>query len=209
MRPKSIFNHKGVTLIELLVALVIAAVVIASIYRLFVVQTRAYTVQDQVTEVQQTVRNAMEILIRDLRMTGYDDYNTASTVTIATPILTPVQDSDITVSYENANQVNTVHYWFDAANSRLMQQRTVAAVAGPQEVLLNDVNAFTLTYGTDIDEDGVVDHWVGAGAVGIEKVIAVRVILTARPDQTNPDVAKMVSPRTLTSAIMFRNRISR
>ena len=79
MRTQWIFKQKGVTLIELLVALVICGVVIGAIYRLFIVQTRAYTVQDQVVEVQQNVRSAMEIMLRDLRMTGYDDDSTAST----------------------------------------------------------------------------------------------------------------------------------
>jgi len=70
---KTKLNEKGVTLIELLVALVICAIVVAAIYRLFVAQTRAYTVQDQVAEVQQNVRNAMELIVRDIRMTGFDD----------------------------------------------------------------------------------------------------------------------------------------
>ena len=91
MRTPSIFKQKeGVTLIELLVALAIFGIVIGAIYRLFIVQTKAYTVQDQAVEVQQNVRSAMEILLRDLRMTGYDDDSTASTITITTPILTPV-----------------------------------------------------------------------------------------------------------------------
>jgi prepilin-type N-terminal cleavage/methylation domain-containing protein len=60
---KTKFSEKGVTLIELLVALVICGIVVAAIYRLFVAQTRAYTVQDQVAEAQQNVRNAMELLV--------------------------------------------------------------------------------------------------------------------------------------------------
>jgi len=214
MKSQWVFRQRGVTLIELLIALVIAAVVIASIYRLFIVQTRAYSVQDQVVEVQQTVRSAMEILLRDLRMTGYDDDSAASTLIITNPIVYPVQSSDITVNYEYFDsaipqyQIHTIRYWRDAATSRLMRQRTIGAVS-TTEILLENVDAFTLTYGIDTDEDGDVDSWVNAAAVGTSKVIAVRVTLTARPDQTNPDVQKMVSPRTLTSAITFRNRIFR
>jgi hypothetical protein len=47
--------------------------------------------------------------------------------------------------------------------------------------------------------------WVAAGETGIGKVVAVRVVLTANPDQTNPDVKNWVSPRTLTSAVTIRN----
>ncbi len=70
---KAKFNEKGVTLIELMVALVICGIIVAAIYRLFVAQARSYTVQDQVAESQQNVRNAMELLLRDIRMAGFDD----------------------------------------------------------------------------------------------------------------------------------------
>ena len=216
MRTPSIFKQKkGVTLIELLVALAIFGIVIGAIYRLFIVQTKAYTVQDQAVEVQQNVRSAMEVLLRDLRMAGYDDDNTASTITITTPILTPVLESDITVSYEYYDttlaqyQRHTVRYWRDAPTSTLFRQLTINDVAQPPvpDTLLQNVNALTFTYGIDTNDDGVVESWVDAAGVGASKVIAVRVLLTGRPDQTNPDVQKSVSPRTLTSAVTFRNLI--
>jgi Tfp pilus assembly protein PilW len=40
--------------------------VVGGFYRIFIAQSKAYTVQDQVVEVQQNVRNAMEILVKDL-----------------------------------------------------------------------------------------------------------------------------------------------
>jgi type IV pilus assembly protein PilW len=218
MRTPSIFKQKkGVTLIELLVALAIFGIVIGAIYRLFIVQTKAYTVQDQAIEVQQNVRSAMEILLRDLRMTGFDDDNTASTITITTPILTPVTpvpDGDITVSYEYYDttlaqyQRHTVRYWRDAASSTLFRRRDRNPPNdSTTETLLENVDALTFTYGIDTNDDGVCDNWVTAAGVGASKVIAVRVLLTGRPDQTNPDVRKSVSPRTLTSAVTLRNLI--
>ncbi len=95
------FNKKGITLIELLVVLVIGGIVLAGIYRIFIAQSKAYTVQDQVAEVQQNVRNAMEILVRDLRMAGCDDDDNAITVNNPIPF---VGDNAITVSYEYFNQ---------------------------------------------------------------------------------------------------------
>src|SRR5512134_534670 len=83
-------NRNGITLIELLVALVISGMVIAGIYRVFILQTRAYTVQDQVVEIQQNVRSTMEILLRDLRMAGCDDDNPGSVVQILNPIVPPI-----------------------------------------------------------------------------------------------------------------------
>jgi len=215
-------NRRGVTLIELLVALVICAIVIGGIYRVFIAQSRAYSVQEQVVETQQSVRSAMEIVLRDLRMAGYDDYTVNSTVTITNPIIYPVSGSSIWVNYEYYDsataqyQQHTVHYWRDGASSTLIRQLTVDNVARPQEILLENVDAFELTYGLDADGNGGIDDrngnnvidegdWVSSGAVGSTKVVAVRIDLTARPDQVNQDVQKMVSPRRLITSVTLRN----
>jgi len=98
MKKKIRLNQNGITLIELLVAFVICGLVVAGIYRVFVAQTRAYTVQEQVVEVQQNIRTAMEILLRDVRMAGYDSDSLTSKISIATPI-TPA-DHSVTVNDE-------------------------------------------------------------------------------------------------------------
>lgn len=64
-------NRKGVTLIELMVALVIVSILIAGIYRTFASQQHTYTVQEQVSDMQQNVRLALHRMTRELRMAGY------------------------------------------------------------------------------------------------------------------------------------------
>jgi len=232
MKRLSPFNKKGITLIELLVALVVSAITIAGIYRLFISQGKAYTVQDQVVEVQQNIRMAMEVLSRDLRMTGFDDDRTDNStypdgtpnpkiVTVPTAIVTPVQDSDITINYEyfdrNVNpgqRRHTVRFWRDGAT--LKRRLAVDSVDDPEEIILENVDALIFTYGVDANNDGIMDDqngngliddndWLTGAGVGTAKVIAVRAMLTARSDQTHPDAAKMVSPRTLVSAVTLRN----
>ena len=208
MENQNRLNIKGITLIELLVALVICGMVIAGIYRVFVAQTKAYTVQDQVVEVQQSVRSTMEILLRDLRMAGFDDDSLASTITITNPIATPFSDNAITVNYEYHDkpagqyQRHTIAYWRDG--SSLIRRLTVDDAAMPQENLLENVEELNFSYGVDANEDGALDNWVSAGGIGTAKVVAVRVTLTARPVQVNPDIQR-VSPRTLDSTVTLRN----
>lgn len=210
MKIQIIFNKKGVTLIELLIGLVISGIVIAGFYRFFITQTKTYAVQDQVAEVQQGIRSSMEILLRDLRMTGFDDDSINSTITITNPIVSPLKDDAIEVNYEYYDktasrcQKYTVAYWRETNSSRLIRQRTINDVAGPQDILLENVDALHFTYGVDSNEDGVVDRWVSAADVGSDKVIAVRVTLTARPPQVNQQL-QTVSPRTLASAVTLRN----
>jgi prepilin-type N-terminal cleavage/methylation domain-containing protein len=61
----------GVTLIELMIVMVIAAFLVAGIYSLFITQHRSYTVQDQVAGIQQDARVALDIMARDIRMAGF------------------------------------------------------------------------------------------------------------------------------------------
>ena len=84
MKISVLSNDKGLTLIELMIVFVIAGAIIAGIYRLFVAQSKAYIVQDQVVEIQQNFRGAAEVLMRDLRMAGYDNNSVNSKIKIAT-----------------------------------------------------------------------------------------------------------------------------
>ena len=63
--------ERGFTLIELLIAMVIALVVIASISSAFIMQRKTYAVQEQIAEMTQNGRAAMDMLTSEIRMTGY------------------------------------------------------------------------------------------------------------------------------------------
>ncbi len=198
-------NEKGVTLLELLVGMVTCGLVVGATYQLFISQSKAYTAQEQVVEVQQGIRGAMEILLRDIRMTGFDSDSINSKVTVLNPIVTG--EHAITVDYEyDFTHRYSVDYWIDA-NARLVRQLTVTPDIGPsttvQELILDNVDTLNFTYGVDENDDNVADNWTSAVLMG--KVIAVRVVLTARADPANPDVNKQVTPRTLTSVITLRN----
>ena len=225
MKIQSTFNKKGITLIELLIALVIAAITLAGIYRVFISQTKTYAIQDQVVEVQQSVRSAMDIILRDLRMTGFDDDNPTSPYTIPTAITTLASNS-IAVNYEYYNRTlnqyesHQVTYAINAS-SQLTRTINVTAAVPPvpnprTEALLDNVSALVFTYGIDANNDKIMDDqngdgiinaadYVAAASVGTATVVAVRVTLTGGPSPTNVDVAKVVSPRTLVSAVTLRN----
>jgi prepilin-type N-terminal cleavage/methylation domain-containing protein len=64
-------RNKGLTLIELLVAMAISAVLMAAMYRTFIGQHRAYTVQEQVVDMQQNARVAINRMMREIRMAGF------------------------------------------------------------------------------------------------------------------------------------------
>ncbi len=68
-------KHKGVTLIELLIALAVSAIIVVALYRAFISHQRSYAVQEQVADMQQNVRVAINKMMREIRMAGFGGKN--------------------------------------------------------------------------------------------------------------------------------------
>ena len=64
-------KSKGLTLIELLLALAISGILMAAIYRTFIGQHKTYSVQEQVVDMQQNARGAISRMMREIRMAGF------------------------------------------------------------------------------------------------------------------------------------------
>ncbi|PXF58740.1 MAG: prepilin-type cleavage/methylation domain-containing protein [Deltaproteobacteria bacterium] len=76
-------KSNGFTLVELLVAMVITGIVSAAIFSTFLFQQKSYLIQEQVAEMQQNLRAAMNMTVRDIRMAGYDPDRTSQTGFVA------------------------------------------------------------------------------------------------------------------------------
>jgi type IV pilus assembly protein PilW len=70
-------NNKGFTLAELLVGLFVSGIVMTTILSAYYTQNKSYAVQDQLAAMVQNLRAAMDIMIRETRMAGYDPTGTA------------------------------------------------------------------------------------------------------------------------------------
>jgi prepilin-type N-terminal cleavage/methylation domain-containing protein len=64
-------KNSGLTLIELLIALVMSAIIIAALYQTFIGQQKTYTVQEQVVDMQQNLRAGLNKMVREIRMAGF------------------------------------------------------------------------------------------------------------------------------------------
>jgi prepilin-type N-terminal cleavage/methylation domain-containing protein len=70
-------KEAGFTLVELLVALAITLVVVASLSSTFVLQRKTYDTQQQINEMVQNARAAMDMMSSEMMMTGYGVTSTA------------------------------------------------------------------------------------------------------------------------------------
>ena len=64
-------GERGLTIIELLVALVLSSILIFVLYKTFIRQHKTYTVQEQVFDLQQNARAMMARMVREIRMAGF------------------------------------------------------------------------------------------------------------------------------------------
>ena len=68
---KNYRKSKGFTLVEILVVMVIMGLVIGSVYSLFLSNKRTANTSEEVVDVQQNLRVAIETLVADIRMAGF------------------------------------------------------------------------------------------------------------------------------------------
>ena len=68
---KAVFNNKGFTLVELLMVCGMLGVVMAAIFTLYQTHQRSAYTQEEVVEVQQNLRIAMDSITRDIKMAGF------------------------------------------------------------------------------------------------------------------------------------------
>jgi prepilin-type N-terminal cleavage/methylation domain-containing protein len=64
-------NDKGVTLIELLIVAFMLGLVLMSVYSIYITSQRSSYTQDEMVEVQQNLRIAMDSITRDIRNAGF------------------------------------------------------------------------------------------------------------------------------------------
>ncbi|MBU4184600.1 MAG: prepilin-type N-terminal cleavage/methylation domain-containing protein [Proteobacteria bacterium] len=65
-------KERGFTLIELLIAMTIGLIIMAALSSTFLMQRKIYDVQEQIVEMVQNARAAMDMMSREIRMAGYD-----------------------------------------------------------------------------------------------------------------------------------------
>lgn len=72
MKTKKTAHNSGFTLIEVMISMVIAGILASGMYSVYAIQSRSYTVQDQISEMQQILRSAMSVMTREIRMAAFN-----------------------------------------------------------------------------------------------------------------------------------------
>lgn len=77
-------TEKGMTLIEIMVAIVVAIVVVMAAMTILVTSNKATQVNEQVVDTQQNVRLAMDLVSQDIKLAGFNMTSAVGACTIGT-----------------------------------------------------------------------------------------------------------------------------
>lgn len=177
LRHPSLLSQQGITLLELLIAMVLALIVVGAIYDAYAVQARSHSSQNVTRTIQQNLRAAMTILQQEVRMAGYDPHNSRRFGIVdvrrydlvsgnrldsnGQPCLSYTCDIDENgfLDFRNDGR-NGEHPSFKIAdvnnNGRICLSYDNGAGRRP---VAEDIQAMGLAYGVDIDGDDVLDTW--------------------------------------------------
>jgi type IV pilus assembly protein PilW len=166
-------NLEGFTLVELMVSMSIGMVILAAVTTTFMSQTRIYNAQEQINEMQQNARGALDIITREVKMAGYKPNGGGfNGVTYSTTQLMIQADLDSDGAISTSSTANEqIRYVFDSANQRI----TRAVGSGSAQVIAEHISAFTFSY---LDTNGTTT----TVTADIRQVSISITALTAKPD---------------------------
>ncbi|WP_347273078.1 prepilin-type N-terminal cleavage/methylation domain-containing protein [Candidatus Kuenenia sp.] len=182
-------NKYGFTLIELLVGLVLTVIILGIAVKLLTLLRKAFSVQEQVSEMQQYIRSSMDAMSRETRMAGYNPTGTSSFY------ISVAQTGTITIraDFDGSGTIagtETITYAYDPVNSQI--DRT-AGGSGAQPFAEN-IGGLAFSY---YDGDG-------ATTAILSDIRKIKITITGRTKNIDPTY-KDYKYATLTSFVTPKN----
>lgn len=139
---------RGFTLVELLVAMAVGAIVLTAIYSVYGGLTRSYTTQNVTADMQQVVRAGIDFMVEDIIRAGLNPQEAAG-IGIATATSTSIRftaDRNMNGTIDAGNSED-ITYLYDTAINRLDQFLDGA----DRQPFIDNVTSMTFMY---LDADG-------------------------------------------------------
>jgi len=213
---KHINEIRGFTLIEILVAMGLGLFILGVLYNVFLTGEKTYDQQEQMAEMQQNARVAMDMMVNEIRMAGFDPVNTPSlgkivsaeadslrftkNITRTNPPHEPdadILDPDEDVTYFLA----TTHDGASTLSRTARERLSDTSASGLRtHAVAENIDTLAFTY---LKEDGTA-------AATTDEIRQIRVSITARtgkpdPLYTDPGHGDHYHRYILTSTIFLRN----
>ena len=188
-------KENGFTLVELLIAMTIGLIILAALSSTFLMQRKIYDVQEQIVEMVQTARAAMDMTTREIRMAGY---NPADVSFDAIPYNADSSIIDVYADLNGNGSIDTtsgsyehITYLYDSTNNQIDRNTNTG---GGNQPFAENVQSFTFDY---LDS-------AGSATTTTADIRQIRITITARTSKADADYGGYRT-HTLTSLITPRN----
>lgn len=142
----------GFTLIELLVVMSVGLIVLAALYGLFLINNKMMTNEQLITDMQQNARSAMDIMVRELKMAGYNLSNPPTqpgnlpkcqgvTTTTVNPCRGIIEVNQTSIKFTAADISEQITYNLDAGN--LMRS---TSLDNNPEIIAGNITSLSFAY---------------------------------------------------------------
>ncbi len=176
-------NERGFTIIELVVGLAISLILLGVAVKIFLVQQRSYSVQEQLSEMQQNIRSAMDMIVRETKMAGYDPTGTA--FSSSSGIIYNVDTSKLQILADLTGNGDT-----DDANEDIIYD--IDNTTDPDhpylrrnsQPLAENITEFTVLY-FDANYGQITD------IIDEPNIRQIKITITGRTDKTDPDLKRV------------------
>lgn len=196
---QQLHRHKGMTLVEFLIAFALSVIVLAATAQMFLTSKLSFLFNQGVAEVQQNGRFAMAILEQRIRMAGYQDRSV-----VAGPLLDAISavrggggpdglSDAVSVRYASgpapsvpdcrgnriaANDLVTLTFSVTPERELICEALSNRNGTRQREILLEGIERLRIQFGEDLDDDGAANRYVDVDSVlDAENVVAVRLCL--------------------------------
>lgn len=201
----------GFTLIELMIAMLLGMIVLGAMYGVFTIQNKHFTNQEQIVEMQQNARMAIDLIAREIRMAGYDPKRTGYfqfQLTASDDRATTHSSIAFTYDYNS----DGIQYWNDSeqvafrVENGVLQRFSTGAVHW--QPLVENIESLAFTY--TLNDGTVIAPPTDPTAAQLATVARVSIAVTAKaakadPGYTDPTYNDHYRRYTLTAGVTPRN----
>ncbi len=182
-------EEQGFTIIEILIGLVVGLTLLGATVTMFVVQHVAFNRQQELSEMQQNMRVAFDMITREARMAGYDPSG-AGFDGIPYDVGTLTVRADLDGDGTTTSSQEEIKYAYYGTPDFQIKRDT----GGGFQPLAEDIQAFTFNY---LNEDG-------NGTTTTSAIRQIEIQITGRTSQIDPKIGDY-RYGTLTSVVTPQN----
>jgi type IV pilus assembly protein PilW len=214
----------GFTIVEVMVALAISAILILGVINIFMASRTSYTMQSGVSRLQENARFALDVMSRSIGMAGLDTDGNGVPVrgfNLAATLDNNDENADFRFTQANGKASDSISVTYDSATDCLGQNSGGTATdtfyisgtslmclgngSGTPQPIADGIENMQILYGEDTDADGIANRYVSAANVsdwGSNNggIASIRIALLADTvDEVDKDISKDATYRLLNS----------